>query len=175
MARSVLPDTVDRLITEFARLPGIGPKSASRLTFYLLRASGEQALDLPSALVPTQGSTILGLPFPGRQVRGDELDPSLLALKVVPLAIGLLTLFPPLTGFMIVAYIVLAIVLPVKPQNLYETQELAEFWRGVSNAPADVFGSLRHRFRELNLRLERMEAYVTSKEFEIDRELSREK
>ena len=98
-----------------------------------------------------------------------------LNLKGTRIAIGLLTLFPPLTGFMIVAYIVLAIVLPVKPQNLYETQELAEFWRGVSNAPADVFGSLRHRFRELNLRLERMEAYVTSKEFEIDRELSREK
>jgi phage shock protein C len=76
---------------------------------------------------------------------------------------------------MIVAYIVLAIVLPVKPANLYETPEQAEFWRGVSNAPSDVFGSLRHRFRELSLRLERMEAYVTSKEFEIDRELGREK
>lgn len=50
MARSILPDTVERLINEFARLPGIGPKSASRLTFYLLRASGEQALDLAEAL-----------------------------------------------------------------------------------------------------------------------------
>jgi recombination protein RecR len=50
VARSVLPDTVERLINEFARLPGIGPKSASRLTFYLLRASGEQALDLAEAL-----------------------------------------------------------------------------------------------------------------------------
>jgi recombination protein RecR len=50
VARSILPDTVERLINEFARLPGIGPKSASRLTFYLLRASGEQALDLAEAL-----------------------------------------------------------------------------------------------------------------------------
>ena len=50
MARSVLPETVDRLINEFARLPGIGPKSASRLTFYLLRASGDQALGLSEAL-----------------------------------------------------------------------------------------------------------------------------
>ena len=94
--------------------------------------------------------------------------------KGTRIAIALLTLFPPLTGFMIVAYIVLAIVLPVKPADLYETPEQAEFWRGVSNAPSDVFGSLRHRFRELNLRLERMEAYVTSKEFEIDRELGRD-
>ncbi len=50
MARTVLPQTVERLINEFARLPGIGPKSASRLTFYLLRAGGDQALDLADAL-----------------------------------------------------------------------------------------------------------------------------
>ena len=50
MAQSVLPRTVQRLIDEFARLPGIGPKSASRLTFYLLRAADNQALDLATAL-----------------------------------------------------------------------------------------------------------------------------
>lgn len=50
MARKILPQPVERLINEFARLPGIGPKSASRLTFYLLRASGDQALDLAEAL-----------------------------------------------------------------------------------------------------------------------------
>ena len=50
MAQSVLPRSVQRLIDEFARLPGIGPKSASRLTFYLLRATDNQALDLSSAL-----------------------------------------------------------------------------------------------------------------------------
>jgi len=69
---------------------------------------------------------------------------------------------------------VLAILLPVKPDNLYQQDvQQAEFWRGVSNAPSDVFGSLSHRFKELNLRLEKMEAFVTSKEFEIDRELGR--
>ena len=91
------------------------------------------------------------------------------------IAIVLLMLIPPLTMFIIISYIVLAIVLPVKPADLYESQEKADFWRGVNNAPSDVFGSLRHRFRELNMRLERMEAYVTSKEFEIDRELGRDK
>lgn len=50
MANTVLPQPVQRLIDEFARLPGIGPKSASRLTFYLLRAASEQALDLAAAL-----------------------------------------------------------------------------------------------------------------------------
>jgi phage shock protein C len=92
--------------------------------------------------------------------------------KGTRLVLALLCL-TPLLAFIVVSYIVLAIVLPVKPEGLYQTQEQAEFWRGVSNAPSDVFGSLRHRFRELNLRLERMEAYVTSREFSIDRELGR--
>ena len=50
MAGNVLPQPVQRLIDEFARLPGIGPKSASRLTFYLLRAADEQAFGLAEAL-----------------------------------------------------------------------------------------------------------------------------
>lgn len=32
----ILPDSITRLIEEFSKLPGVGPKSASRLTFYLL-------------------------------------------------------------------------------------------------------------------------------------------
>ena len=50
MANSVLPRSVQQLINEFARLPGVGPKSAARLTFFLLRASDTQALDLADAL-----------------------------------------------------------------------------------------------------------------------------
>lgn len=59
MARNVLPRPVERLIDEFARLPGIGPKSAARLTFYLLRAANEQALDLAAALQDLKEKTQL--------------------------------------------------------------------------------------------------------------------
>ena len=93
--------------------------------------------------------------------------------KGVRLVTFLFCLFPPFFAFVVISYIILAIVLPVKPSDLYESTEQAEFWRGVSNAPSDVFGALRHRFRELNHRLEKMEAFVTSREFEIDQELSR--
>ncbi|MBI5304465.1 MAG: recombination protein RecR [Chloroflexi bacterium] len=44
------PRTVLRLIEEFHRLPGIGPKTAQRLTFYLLRAPKDQAEALAQAL-----------------------------------------------------------------------------------------------------------------------------
>ncbi len=46
----VAPEPVTRLIEEFSRLPGIGPKTASRLTFFLLRAPAEQAISLAEAL-----------------------------------------------------------------------------------------------------------------------------
>lgn len=59
MSRNVLPRSVERLINEFARLPGIGPKTASRLTFYLLRASDEQATELAAALDALKSSTQL--------------------------------------------------------------------------------------------------------------------
>lgn len=59
MSGNVLPRPVQRLIDEFARLPGIGPKSAARLTFFLLRAANDQALDLSSALEDLKEKTRL--------------------------------------------------------------------------------------------------------------------
>jgi len=50
---SFLPQSVQALIEEFSRLPGIGPKSAQRLTMYLLHA--------PESRVHTLAETIAGL------------------------------------------------------------------------------------------------------------------
>ena len=43
-------EPVARLIEQFARLPGIGPKTAQRLTFYLLRSSEQVSEDLAEAI-----------------------------------------------------------------------------------------------------------------------------
>jgi recombination protein RecR len=42
---------IEALIAELARLPGIGRKTAQRLTFHLLQQSPEQAVRLAAALV----------------------------------------------------------------------------------------------------------------------------
>ncbi len=47
---STIPEPVTRLIEAFSQLPGIGPKTASRLTFYLLRRPAEQAAILADAI-----------------------------------------------------------------------------------------------------------------------------
>jgi len=50
---SLLPQQIQKAIEEFSKLPGIGPKSAERLTFHLLRSSRAS----PEAL----GNTLLAL------------------------------------------------------------------------------------------------------------------
>jgi len=44
-------DAIDSLIQEFNKLPGIGPKSAQRIVFYLLRAGDEQSKSLAEAIL----------------------------------------------------------------------------------------------------------------------------
>ncbi len=46
----ILPAPIRDLINAFSRLPGIGPKTASRLTFYLLTAPDDLSQDLAAAL-----------------------------------------------------------------------------------------------------------------------------
>lgn len=47
----ILPEPIQDLINAFSRLPGIGPKTASRLGFYLLNAPEDASQDLAQALI----------------------------------------------------------------------------------------------------------------------------
>jgi len=51
-------EPVARLIEEFNRLPGIGPKTAQRLTYFLLRAPAEQSRSLAEALIRLKERTV---------------------------------------------------------------------------------------------------------------------
>jgi recombination protein RecR len=51
-------EPVARLIEAFARLPGIGPKTAQRLTFHLLRAPDAEARQLATALVAVRDQVV---------------------------------------------------------------------------------------------------------------------
>ncbi len=56
---AAMPKAVGALINAFSRLPGIGPKTASRLTYYLLRVGEEEASALATALVELHQGTVL--------------------------------------------------------------------------------------------------------------------
>jgi len=53
---SLLPGVVQNLIDQFAKLPGVGPRSAERLTFFVLRDPGSVANDLGNGLLALDGA-----------------------------------------------------------------------------------------------------------------------
>lgn len=53
----ILPAPISNLSTALERLPGIGPKTASRLTFFLLRAPEDLSRQLAEALLALKNST----------------------------------------------------------------------------------------------------------------------
>ena len=44
-----IPDSINRLIEEFSRFPGIGRKTAQRMAFFVLKSTNEQAVQLAQA------------------------------------------------------------------------------------------------------------------------------
>jgi recombination protein RecR len=54
----ILPAPIQNLIDAFSRLPGIGPKTASRLTFFLLNAPEDVAGGLSDALHELKANTV---------------------------------------------------------------------------------------------------------------------
>jgi recombination protein RecR len=56
---SILPKALSRLIESFERLPGIGPKSATRLAFYLLHVPKEELEQFAANLTGLKEHTVL--------------------------------------------------------------------------------------------------------------------
>lgn len=55
---STLIEPVARLIESFSRLPGVGPKTAQRLTYHLLRAPDTEARALAAALISVRDDVV---------------------------------------------------------------------------------------------------------------------
>lgn len=56
---SAIPKVVQNLVEAFERLPGIGPKTAQRLTYHLLHAPREEAEALAKAAVDLKDKTVI--------------------------------------------------------------------------------------------------------------------
>lgn len=59
MRSRITAEPVAKLIDEFAKLPGVGPKTASRLAYFILRGSREDALGLAEAIVEVKERIVL--------------------------------------------------------------------------------------------------------------------
>ena len=83
-------------------------------------------------------------------------------------AIGAFVFFPTV----VIGYFVLALLLPKKPKGYVgrSGEESEAFQRRVRSSPHSTLDGVRHRFRDLDVRLQRLEKYLTSNRFKLDRE-----
>jgi phage shock protein C len=76
------------------------------------------------------------------------------------------------SGFPIIAYFIIAWMAPKKPTELYlDDPEQKKFWQGVRASPRRTARVVRSRFREIDRRLADVEAYVTSSNSRLAREI----
>ncbi len=90
----ILPAPIQNLIDAFSHLPGIGPKTASRLTFFLLNAPEELSAGLADALHDLKANTVdcptcFNITSAGRSeceiCASDERDPGIVCVVEEPL------------------------------------------------------------------------------------------
>lgn len=91
---------------------------------------------------------------------------NLTALRLITILLAI-----PFTAVIVIGYIVLWILIPKRPVNLFRDEREEAFWTEVRRGPRDGVNRLNQRFRELDRRLQRMEIWLTSSEYRIDREL----
>ncbi|MDN5924622.1 MAG: envelope stress response membrane protein PspC [Xanthomonadales bacterium] len=72
--------------------------------------------------------------------------------------------------FTAIVYFALGFLLPDKPKRLHEWDADEAYWRSVRRSANETFRDVRQRFREIDTKLARMEGYVTSTRYDLDRE-----
>ncbi len=137
---AVLPQPIARLIDEFSRLPGIGPKTASRLTFYLLRMPEEQSVALSDALRNLKASIVtcqrcfnLSETDPCEICSNESRDPTALCVVEEPLDVLALERTGEFKGRYHVLHGAISPVEGILPQDL----KISELLERVAREPID--------------------------------------
>ncbi len=130
----LLPEPIQDLVNAFSRLPGIGPKTASRLTFHLLRSPEDLARDLAEALLQLKSGTTLcqtcfNITVAGRTqceiCASSERDESLICVVEEPLDVLALERTAGFTGRYHVLHGALSPIEGIGPEDL-KIRELLE-------------------------------------------------
>jgi len=67
-------------------------------------------------------------------------------------------------------YLAMCLVVPRKPEEIYRDKREEQFWKSVRTSPVATVASVRHKLREVDARLQKMERYVISPGFNLDKE-----
>lgn len=73
----------------------------------------------------------------------------------------------------IIGYLALVVLIPSVSKRDYSRPVDPEFHRAVRSSPSQTMSDVRSRFKSLDRRLARLEKYVTSSRYQLDREFDR--
>lgn len=66
-----------------------------------------------------------------------------------------------------------ALLLQPKPKDLYQSQTEEAYWRSYRKSPRNTMDATKRRFRDLDKKMRKMEAYMTSSKFNLDKEFEK--
>lgn len=67
-------------------------------------------------------------------------------------------------------YLLMCFLVPAKPSEIYRDKREEQFWKSVRTSPIATVSSVRHKLREIDVKMQRMERYITSPGFNLDKE-----
>ncbi len=67
-------------------------------------------------------------------------------------------------------YLLMCFLVPKKPGEIYRDKKEEQFWKSVRTSPVATVSSVRHKLREIDVKMQRMERYITSPGFNLDKE-----
>lgn len=72
--------------------------------------------------------------------------------------------------FIVLSYVAGALLLKPLPRETYKNEEEETFWREIRKSPKATYSAVRFRLRQVEQSVQRMERYVTSPRFKLDRD-----
>jgi recombination protein RecR len=142
-----LAEPVSNLIEAFSQLPGIGPKTASRLTYYLLRNDEAIALRLAHALEELKSGTLfctvchnIADSDPCAICDNPQRDHSIICVVEEPLDVQAIERTGEYHGVYHVLHGAISPVDGIGPEDLKIAELLQRIQRGLSAAPVEEGG-----------------------------------
>ncbi len=77
------------------------------------------------------------------------------------------------TPMTVIAYIAIVMLVPAASLKAQSEQVDPEFRKALRSSPTQTMGDVRGRFKSLDRRLARLEKYVTSSRYQLDREFQK--
>lgn len=84
--------------------------------------------------------------------------------------LAVVAMFTPFAAFAVISYLIAVVLVPAAPTKTTPADVDESFRQAVRSSPQQTMNDVRRRFLALDRRLARLEKYITSSRYNLDRE-----